>query len=471
MSEEFVSERLASISVQLDFAKLPDSTRLAATLHWFDGLGVTVGGSVSAAGGVARNYLSEVAGDSSLKPLSPFAPSPMRTRADDDAFLLGTYAFSENYGDTSLRSVAHPNTVVIPAVLAAARARPVPGSKLLSAVVAGYQAMEFLARSLNNGEPRMGHQLRGFRPSASAGAVGAAITVAHAWDLPHDITKAAVEIACNYGGGLRRHGPGPTSSIRVHSGESARGGMTAVLLAANGLEGEGEMIEGSGGFLRAYMADSLDVGAEIYLNDSAWAVEDVAFKLHSTAHTLHTALDCILDLVRDGVRADKIEEIEILIPAQHATISASTPYSPPRTAAAAGGSYPYCGAVAAVTGDYVWPERLDAYLQDSEVELLADRTKVLIDDRQSDIFDTESGTWPATVTITDSGGSYRRERREPRGLLVDAELERDLTRKFVRLASRTLSETGAERLADKTMRIYEASDSYQFLSSAFEEER
>ncbi len=465
MFKDTISQRLAAASASTDFSSLPAQTQRAATLHWLDGVGVTAGGVTSGAGAVARGYLASVAGAGSVTQQKLLPARSEGGRPDDDAFLFGSYAFSENYGDTSLRSVAHPNTVIVPALLSAARAKPVPGERLLSALVVGYQVMEFLARSLNNGSPRMGHQIRGFRPSASTGAVGAAAAIAHAWELPIGTVQAAMEIACNYGGGLRRHGPGPTSSIRVHSGESARGGMTAVLLAASGLVGEDSMIEGDGGFLPAYMADAIDDGAEIYLGTESWAVEDVAFKLHSTAHTLHTALDCILDLAEQGLTAEQIEEMEIRVPAQHATISASSPYQSPDSAAAASGSYPFSAGVAAVTTDYVWPEQLDAYLGTAEVESIANRTRVIVDERQTGIFDGDPGTWPASVLVRTAAGSLLQERREPRGLHVDDRLEQDLIRKFLRLAGRTRPVEQAESFASAVMGIRGSNDSYELLSS------
>lgn len=465
MSPDTLSTRLRAVSESINFHSLPAPTQLASALHWLDGVGVTAGGVTSGAGTVARAYLASLGSASTPAEGNLFLPRSEQGRPDDDAFLYGSYAFSENYGDTSLRSVAHPNTVVVPALLSAARARPVPGERILSALVVGYQVMEFLARSLNNGSPRMGHQIRGFRPSASTGAVGAAAAIAHAWGLPSETAQAAIEIACNYGGGLRRHGPGPTSSIRVHSGESARGGMTAVLLASSGLLGEQSMIEGDGGFLPAYMADQLDEGAEIYLTTDFWAIDDVAFKLHSTAHTLHTALDCILDLVELGLRPQQIQAIEISVPAQHATISASTPYQPPSTAAEASGSYPFCAGVAAVTGDYVWPEQLHAYLGTEEVERIAAATRVIVDGRQTEIFDRDPGTWPASVLVRSETGILRQDRREPRGLHVDNRLEQDLMRKFRRLAGRTRSAEEAESFAAAVMAIEGSNDSYETLSS------
>lgn len=466
MTGASTSERLAELSGSLTPVTAGPAALQAARLHLLDGIGVTIGGSRSPLAEAVRAYRARLGlGDTGAAVLAPQSPGP--GRPDDDAFCLASYAFSENYGDTSLRSVAHPNTVVVPALLAAARARPVAGSRMLTAVIAGYQAMEYLARSLNNGSPRMGHQIRGFRPSASCGAVGAALAVAHAWDLPRSIAKTAVELACNYGGGLRRAGSGALSALWVQSGESARAGVTAVLLALAGLQGEDHLVEGVGGFLPAYMAEALDPTASVYLDAERWAVMDVAFKLHSTPHTLHTALDCILDLqAEDGLRPSDVEGIRIAIPAQHATISASDGYRHPATAIEGGASYPYATAVVVVGGDYAWPEQLDRFLSDHEVRRIAEATTVVVDAEQSQVFDEEPGTWPAQVEVATAGGRLRRRRRVPRGLDVDAELEGALERKFRRLVSRAVAPADVEALVVALNGVAVAPDIHALLTAA-----
>ncbi len=101
-------------------------------------------------------------------------------RPDDAGLLLGVYAFSENYCDTGLGSVAHLGSIVIPALLIAAQERVVTGRDALAAIAVGYNVMEYLGATVNGGRPRMASQLKGFRPTASAGPVAALAVLAPA---------------------------------------------------------------------------------------------------------------------------------------------------------------------------------------------------------------------------------------------------------------------------------------------------
>jgi len=474
-----ISEKLTRVVVDCDLDLVASSTVAMAKSHFLDGLGITIAGASTPIGALARRYLelerrAEPGAVPSLQEILSPTERGNCLALEDQAFLLGSYAFSENYGDTSLRSVAHPNTVIVPALLAAATQRVVTGKRMLSGLLVGYQVMEFLARSLNNGTPRMAHQIRGFRPTATCGAAGAAAAIAHVWELDDETTQRVIETACNYGGGLRRHGTGVASSIRVQSGEVTRGGVTAVLLAQAGLEGERHMIEGDGGFFSAYQVGELDMSASDYLPTSSesfcpprWAIEDVAFKLHCTAHTLATALDCILDIRRDHtISPEAVSQIEILVPSQHVTISASHPYEPPKNSDEASGSYPFCSGAVLITGDFMWPDTLAEYLDDESVRRLASLVSISADPDLSARFDADSGTWPARVTIAASGKRFSSERTEPFGTVFDDSVIDQVRRKFVRLVRRELPDVTVEDLISVIDTMEILGDSYGALSRA-----
>jgi len=440
-----ISEYLSMLGPSIDKTGLPEVVIREAKSHFLDGLGITVSGSSTSIGAVARRYLEAAGrlqeGDFGWGWLSadPTAGGPFNL--EDLAFLLGSYAFSENYGDTSLRSVAHPNTVIVPVLLAAARYRPVSGERLLNALVIGYQVMEHLARSLNNGNPRMAHQIRGFRPTATCGAAGAAASLAYLWGLDQDATRRSIEQACNYGGGLRRHGMGTESSIRVQSGEATRRGVTAVLLTLSGLQGEQHLIEGEGGFFSAYGTGALDQSAGVYLPRGSglplperWAIADVAFKLHCTPHTLATAMDCILDIMgQNKVVLAEVTSVEVAVPEQHVTISASEPYQPPRNPNEAAGSYPFCCGAVLATADFIWPNVLSDLLNDEGVLRAARRVTVVASEAQSSEFEAAPGTWPASVTVVAGGKRLSAAKLKPFGSVFDNDVRLQVQRKFQRL--------------------------------------
>lgn len=428
------SQRLAALIGNLDVAQLSQETVAAAAAHLLDGIGITVAGARTPLAGVVRRYLS--LGDAqrevgcSSREQRPIPPPPRDL--EDCGFLLGCHAFSLNYGDTSLRSVAHPNTVVVPTILAASQQAEVSGDDAVGALVAGYQALEFAAQTLNNGNPRLGHQLRGFRPTASCGAIGAAATLASLWNLDEDTLAVALELACNAGSGLRRaSGRGWLSANNIHSGEAVRAGVQSVLLATCGLLGDDLMFEGPGGFFSAHSGGELDASAKRYLSSGVWAVNDVAFKFHATAHTLHTALDCLLAIQRKHRFAvEEIEHIDVYVPAPHAEISGGPP-RPPRDPREAGSSFSYAAAVVARSIDYAWPSALEAGLRDPAILKLQQRVRLHADETMTRRFEHDApGSWPAGVEVESRGLSAVHWLDEPIGLPMDDDARQLVDRKF-----------------------------------------
>jgi 2-methylcitrate dehydratase PrpD len=437
-----VSQRLANLVCSLRYEDLASTTIVAAKAHLLDGLGIILSGSRTPVAALVEHYLARPERDGRPPSLDwplVFPSSERRLPLEDAAFLLGCHASSQNYGDTSLFSVAHPNTLVVPAVLLASQRGVASGKDIVTAIVAGYQVLEYAAQTLNNGVPRMSHQLKGFRPSSSCGALGVVAAAGRLWGLSAEELATALEIACNYGGGIRRNAGGALSSLRVHAGQSVRDGMVSILLGEAGLRGESEMFEGPGGFFSAYRAGELDSTAERYLSGSAWAVEDIAFKFHCTAHTLSTALDCVLHLIQEsGVMPDELENLEIWVPEEHAQISAARPRRP-HDPEEGGRLYEYCSAIVVRSRDYVWPESLEVYFEDEAVRRLLERVQVHADPGLSRTFKQVRGCWPARVRMTAGGRCYEAEMTVPVGSRLDPQVSDLVERKYRRLAQQTVT--------------------------------
>lgn len=371
----------------------------AAKLRLTDGIAVMVSGARTPVADLARRYVSLDARRSTYDTGGVEAfPDSRAATLEDAGFLSGCFAFAENYADTSLQSVAHPGSVVVPAVLVGAQVQPADGESILRAIAAGYEVLEVAARALNNGEPRMGSQLRGFRPTASSGAFGVVAALAVLWRLPPDTIRNALGVAADYAGGLRRHVRHEHSAIRVHSGETVRGGIAATLLAMTGLRSHPRVFEDPGGFLGAYQAEALDAEPLAQLDGPPqWYLRDTCLKMHCGPHTLMAALDALLEL-RPSLRLDDVSEVRIRVPATHTTISARQPRLP-TSAAEAAASYEFGAAVVLATGEPVWPEQLSIGLDDPRVQRLFSLVNLEADESLSRQFAADPTCWPAAVEV------------------------------------------------------------------------
>ena len=415
---------MASRAVSTHVVEADASTVECLSARLFDGLAIIGSGERSATASIARDYLRAARGFDSDVAIS--LPDFGDLSLEDAGFLLGAYAFSQNFADTSLPAVTHPGSIVIPALLVASMAKPVSGVHALAALAAGYDAMEITGRALN-GKPRMGHQIRGFRPTSTCGPIGAVVTIGRAWRIPEAQIANAICLATNQGGGLRRHSGGEAGSIRMQSAEAVRRGVAALLQSNAGLEASPTMLEGDGGFFAAYQAEGLDEAALELTDRSLFAaVHEAAAKIHCVAHTIVPVLDCIFEILHnEGLKPVDVESVDCLVPHEHATISVPGRLDMARV----GGSYELACAAVMATGDYVWPDEANRGVSRLTRDL-ANRVTVHGDDAMSRVFLSDAMSWPAEVTVTTTPGeAFTVSRHAPDTLGYSPELRGLIDRK------------------------------------------
>ena len=104
------------------------------------------------------------------------------------AFLNGALAHSLDFDDTHAAGSLHPGAPVIPAALAAGEMVGASGADVLAAIVAGYEMTCRIALALPAGE----HYDRGFHPTATCGAFGAAAAAARVFGLSAEQVEGAL---------------------------------------------------------------------------------------------------------------------------------------------------------------------------------------------------------------------------------------------------------------------------------------
>src|SRR5205807_939375 len=86
------------------------------------------------------------------------------------AMLNGTLAHSLDFDDTHAAASLHASAPIVPAAFAAAEMMGADGRNLIAAIVAGYETQIRLSLALDPAK----HYDRGFHPTATCGAFGAA---------------------------------------------------------------------------------------------------------------------------------------------------------------------------------------------------------------------------------------------------------------------------------------------------------
>ena len=191
--------------------------------------------------------------------------------------------------DLHRTSILHPGPVIVPAAIAVAEKVGASGAELLDAIVRGYEAMIRIGRALGTSHYKYFHN------TSTCGSFGAAAAAASLLKLNHAETVSALANAGSRTGGLwqMRHEACETKS--VHNAMAAQTGVQSALLAAAGVRGPKQLLEGPQGLFAATTdhADPHAVLAQMGEEDS-WLIHDVSFKPWPACRHAHPAIDAAL---------------------------------------------------------------------------------------------------------------------------------------------------------------------------------
>ncbi len=354
------TRQLASFTAALSSGDLDADVAREASYALVDTVGCMVAGTDAPAGRLITDYLGAISGDGPAAVIGT-AGGQLAHLA---ALANGTYGHALDADDGHPHASAHPGVTVIPAALAVAEARAAPGEALLTATVAGYEAICTIAAAV-----QPSHRERGFHGTATCGCFGAAAAAAHLLDLDVRETVHALGLAGTQAGGLFEFLADGSEAKRFHAGRAAMAGVMAAQLAGNGYDGPRAIIEGEDGFARAF-ADRADLAGFESLGDP-FEITRTYRKPYPCCRHIHGPIDASLAL-RGDVDSDAIERIRVETyrsAAHHDTTSIATLLD-------AQMSIPYGVGLAFVTGD----ASLDGFLPpqtEGPVAELADRVRVV----------------------------------------------------------------------------------------------
>jgi 2-methylcitrate dehydratase PrpD len=218
-----------------------------------------------------------------------------------------THAFEQD-SLTEPESGVHPGAALVPSGLAVAQEGGMSGRELLTAFVAGAEVMIRIGRATKHT-----NEVRGFHAPGTLGPFGAAVASGKLMRLDAPKMTSALGLAGSMSGGLMAfaHSGDGAMVKRLHLGRAAESGVLAASLAADGFTGPSAVIEGPGGFLKAFCneTDPAELTRGLGQTYSSLTIEMKRFACHITAHT---AVEAILDLrAEHGMAANDVASIQI----------------------------------------------------------------------------------------------------------------------------------------------------------------
>jgi len=287
---------LAAFAGRARWQDVSASSREALKMRVLDGLGCAYGALEAPPVRAIREHTVDFGGN----PLATLVGGG-RTSPDRAAFHNGAAVRYLDFNDTFLGrgEACHPSDNLAP-VLAAAEYAGASGEEMLTALAVAYQVQLRLSQEAPV-------RAKGFDHSTQ-GTYAAAAGVARVLGLDEERTANAIAISGTAFNALRVTRTGALSNWKALAYPNAAfGAIHAAFLARRGVTGPMEVFEGSKGFM-----DSIAGRFELdWSKEELEAVQLTFIKRYNAEGHAQSTIDAILELRREGLRADAIERIDL----------------------------------------------------------------------------------------------------------------------------------------------------------------
>jgi 2-methylcitrate dehydratase PrpD len=367
------------------------------------------------------------------------------------AFLNGALAHSLDFDDTHAAGSLHPGAPVIPAALAAGEMVGASGADVLAAIVAGYEITCRVALALPAGE----HYDRGFHPTATCGAFGAAAAAARVFGLGADGVAGALGTALSQCAGSLQFLVNGAWTKRFQVGWAACNGLMAATLVREGFKGAAEALEGRHGFLRAYAPKPKPERAVQDLGQT-FELMNTAVKPYPSCRYGHAGIDAALALrAANDLTPEQITAVTLGLPRAGMMLigDPAEQKSNPQNVVDGQFSGPFVISSALATGAMGW----DSYdlLQDATVRSLLAKVHCEIDPEIEAEFPANMS---GKLTIAARGQTFVQKVVVPKGEPSNFLSEGELRAKFSGLTTAVLGAERSAGLADAVLAIDAASN-------------
>lgn len=434
-------------------AGVPDDARAVTRRAIVDAVGVMVAASGLGDGCDAFAALARESGENGRCNVlgHGFRTSPVMA-----AFANGAMAHALDFEDTHDATLVHPHAAVVPAALAIAEFDgSVSGRDFVDAVAIGADLSCRLALGLTESAEK-----RGFYFIPMLSAYGAAAAAARLLKLSeHQIEQSLALASCQavFSDALVSYPPSHLRAVR--DGFSARSGVTAALLARQGLEAFARPIEGPGGLYANYARGKFDAARLLHGLGEDYEGAKVSFKPWPSCRGTHAFVEAGLALLRDAPdAAGRIERIDVTV-SPFFSVLCEPPEQKrrPKTAIDAKFSIPFTVAVALGQGSVTLDDFSDARLADAALHALADKVHY----RVENAWTFEQSTRGELALSLPGGRRLSREVIDPLGHPANPMDARAMRRKFencLAVARNPMDAAAVRRLADRLDEIERVTD-------------
>jgi 2-methylcitrate dehydratase PrpD len=418
-----LTERLASFCIATRAEELPPAALESARQLILDTIGVALLASSRKIGRLITAHARELGGHAPTA--SVLGAGNHKVAQVFAAQANGTLANALDYDGG-----VHLPTHILPAVLAVAEERRHSGRDALAAFVLAYEAAARLTKVIDaKRSEEEGPTYRGWWHVGLIGPIAAALAVCRLKGANAEETAHAIAIATASSAGFRANMGTMTKAL--HSGNAARAGVEAAMLAMHGFTGEPAIIEAPLGFVAAIaMPDERDPAPITERLGKPFALEKPpGVKRYPAVSPAHGVITAALKLAAQGGFAiNEIEKVE----SDYRTFSLSRAQA--HDEEQAGFCAPYLIAASLVHGAFGPEQILPAAIDDPRVQALSVRVV--------QIPKSEGEGNVVTLHLRDGRTLSARARGER---AFDQDF---IARKFAQCAAAAVSERAADEIRD-----------------------
>lgn len=356
------------------------------------------------------------------------------------ALINGTLAHSLDFDDTHARGSIHSSAPIVPAALAAGEMVGANGEDVLLGIVAGYEVQIRLSLALVPTD----HYDRGFHPTATCGAFGAAAAAGRVLGLNTEQMVNAFGAAGSQASGSMQFLANGAWNKRFHVGHAAQSGLTAAVLAEHGYLGSAQAIEGKAGFLNAYSPNPKPELAVAGLGE-IWETMALAVKPYPSCRYTHAALDGLIALkAKNELNPNDIERVEVGLPETGWKIVGvpEAVKQHPTNVVDGQFSMPFCAAVVLRQGSLGWDDYADHLGDDSTLDFCK-KVSTIVDPRAEAEFPRNMS---AVVRVRSQGQDLESFVAVPKGEPSNFVSDTEIQAKFMGLVSPYLEKDRSQNL-------------------------
>ncbi|MBF5004244.1 MmgE/PrpD family protein [Diaphorobacter caeni] len=438
----FVSEKLGQYTADFHTAAVSDVVLHHARRALVDWYGALLAGYPMAPTPMVEKSLAlELDQGKARLPLGRAAS----TRAA--ALINGTASHTAEVDDIYREAIYHPGAPTFSAAMAVGQALNVNGLEFLKASIAGYETSTRIGRTLGRTHYRHWHN------TGTVGTFGAATAAAYLLGLDAAQTANAIALSATFAAGLQQAFKMDSLAKPLHSGRAAEAGVTAALMAQQGVISSLDVFEGEVG-LGAAMSNAPDWTHALDDLHTQFNINSMTFKNHACCGHTFAPIDGALTLQQEhGIAAHDIERIII---ATYSPALAVAGNAHPTTAPEARFSIPFVVATALIHGSVRLAAFAPERLASPAIRALMSRIELQVDPTADSKF---PGQRSARVTLITRDGKEHSMLQPTRKGDPDMPLtDTELNDKFIELAVPVLGGERSAALSAALWRIDGAGD-------------